>query len=477
MKSRLRCSAGFSLLELVGGMAILAIVSASFIMYLQNAIKESQFSGEHLTALILSQKVIEDVNEEMFINPYGFETLGIDGSSSGQMEVVDGKSIFFSYLEDKKAPWGKIDPQQDGMISTAMSPLYDTVKNFHFKALGERLQKTGVGEKRNIISCNLEFNWKAKTGTGKFSNSCLFFSPITVKKSDLSLAVDEAGVDARIPEEFYGAKGKSLADIANSSGEPVELVTALGRVALITNDFLNSPMYSKTMDNIKILKTKLQNVSAGLYDEIFNYRLMVAQAWYELAKSSYQVIAYLEPTLTKFAQGNSFQKIGQASVDPIAFQTALFNYKIIYGTFTGSLIQARYFFYTLIQQDIATYKGGKKQLQVLQKLFDLYRVAAIIPTRPEGMNEYKSFLLRLDKYSEGRNPFLNRMVKQEFVFLTDKSGWMERFPNLKQLDFVLNDKIPAILSFIKQKTTDAVVNRPSPVPPAKQPVPPPVGTK
>ncbi|MFZ2958236.1 MAG: prepilin-type N-terminal cleavage/methylation domain-containing protein [Candidatus Ozemobacteraceae bacterium] len=453
---------GFTLLEVVFGMAIFATVSIGFIMYLQNATKESQFSGEHLTALILSQKVLEDINEELFLNPYGFETLGIDKTSSGKLEIVDGKSVYFSYLEDKKAPWGKIDPQQDGMLTSSMSPLYETVKPFRFKVYGDRLEKTGNGENRNVLTCDLNFDWETKTGAGKYSNFCFFFSPVTEKKADLALTVNEAGVDARIPTEFYHSSGKSLIDIANAANESVEAVTSLGRIALVTQDFMNSTGYKKTVDNIKTLGAKLANVPEGYFDEAFNYRLALAQAWYELAKLSFQVVAYLEPAFTQFATGSSFQDIGKTSVDPIAFQKALYSYKIIFGTFTGSLVQARSEFYALVKNDIATYKGGKKQLQVLQKLFDLYRIAAIIPTRPEGMNELKAFLVRLDKFSEYRNPFLNRMIKQELIFLGDRTGWVNRYSNLKRLDTILTGKIPPILAFIDAKAKDAIVNYPSP---------------
>jgi hypothetical protein len=462
-----RFSRGLSLVEILIGLFIFMGISLTFVTFLQSSIREAQFSGEHLTAVVLSQKILEDINEEVTINPYGFETLGISGKSVTPMEIVDGKSVFFSYLEDQGKPWGIIEPQQDGFISSKMTPLYDILKPFTFHPTSERLQASGEGENRNLVSCQVKIGWNVAGRKGKYDNACLYFSPVTPKKTDLGLSVDEAAIDARIPKEFYGKPGKSLLEIAQAAGESVESITALGRIALITNDFMKSDRYTKTMQKIAGLMTQLQALPVEKYEERFSLRSQVAREWYDFAKSAFQVIAYLEPALTEMAKGSGFAKIGVASVNPMTFQTSLYNYKIIYGYFTGSIIQARYYYYSLMEPDISHYNGGKKQLLVLQKVMDLYRICSLIPTRPTGMDEYKKFLLRLDKFSEGRNPYLNRLVKQEIIFLGSKTDWLLKYPNLKVLDSLLTEKMPTILAFVSNKSKEAVLNGAKPASPGK----------
>ena len=461
---------GFTLLEVVFGMALFATVAISFILFLQSSAKESQFSGEHLTALILSQKVLEDIGEEVFVNPYGFETLGIEGSSPN-LEVTEGKSVFFSYLEDRKAPWGRIDPAIDGMITPKMLPLYEAVAKYRFQVEGKRLQASGDGEDRNVMNCGVGFSWSARTGSGKFANRCLYFSPVTAKKQDLSAMVDEPGLDRRSPEEFFRKPGQSLLEIAAQSGVPVEDLRDLGRVALVTQDFLQSPPFRDLQKKTSRLRARIPTIPPDSFDALFDARLQLAQSWYELAKLSFQIVAFVERPVSRFARENTFKSLhgaGIPAIEPIAFQRALFNVKLIYSYFTASLIQSRDAFQALLQKDIAGYKGGKTQLQIMQKLFDLHRLIAIIPTCPDGMAEYRKFLAKVEGFAEGRNPFLHRMVRQEEVFLGDRTVWLNRWANLKRLDGILNDRMPGILVFIDLRTKGSVLDRPSPPDPLQE---------
>lgn len=297
-----RCR-GLSLLEILIGIAIFATVGITFLSFIGQSIGESKFSSDFFTAFILSQKVMEDFAEEIAVNPYGFETLGVDETSTKYSDVVDGSTVYFSSLEDQQKPYGKIDGGTDGTINDKMKPLYD------------------------------------------------------------------------------------------------------------------------------------------------------------LAKACYQIVVYLEPQFAILETQNSDAlKTGGSALNPIMFQEALFNYRIIYEYFSGSIVQTRYYYYTLAEKDLALFKGGKKELQVMQKLMDLYRIVALLPTVPGGMIQYQAFLTRLETFSDGRNPFFQRLVKQELIYLQDQNAWMEKFPNLKRISLVVKDRVPQILAFIKTKTDDAVLN-------------------
>ena len=450
---------GFSLVEVMIGVAIFATVGVAFLSFLSQSIGESKFSAEYFSAFILSQKVMEDFSEEIAINPYGFETLGVDENSTQYSEVVDGATVHFSGLEDQQKPYGKIDPGADNTINAKVVPLYEIVKKFQFRAQAKRLEKTGDGEKRNLLRCNLEFLWDAKIGKGQYETSCSFFSPVTAKKIDLALNVDQAAIDARIPKDFFNAPGKSLAQIANERSSTVETVTALGRIALVTEDFMKSQYYTKQMKAIADLKKKLALIPASQFDQEYAVRLAIALAWYDLAKACYQIVVYLEPCFaTLQSQNVSALQTGTNTLNPIQLQEALFHYRIIYEYFVGSIVQARFYYYALIEKDLALYKGGKRELQVLQKLIDLYRIVALLASVPTGMDQYKAFLGRLDTFADGRNLYLQRMVRQEMIYLQDPAVWMEKFPNLKRISSIVKDRIPQILAFIKARTDDAVLN-------------------
>lgn len=445
-----------TLVEILVGLGVLAVIGVMLVSTLRSGRKEIQFSSDHLNAVILSQKVLEDLIEEMAMNPYGLETLGVQGATPVLQEITDGHSVFFSYLEDRKEPWGFIDPVADGSISSQMQPLYDDIRKFKFGLSGDRNAPPGNGEDSNLVTCRLDFSWQTQTGKGEFGSTCQLFSPAEEKKADLAAAVDESALDARISAEVYNQPGKAIPELATEIGENVETILALGRIALLTRDFVNSESFRRQKENIAEAKQRLSLTPATSLDTQYEYRLTLARLWYELAKQCFQVVAYLVPAFTELKQQGRFTATSGSGFDAVGLQSQLQMYRIIYEHFTGSLIQSRYYYYSLLQSDLSRYKGGKRQLQTLQKLMDIYRVAAILPTRPEGAQEYRSFLERMKTLGHGRNPFLVRLVDQELLFLQSPSEWFDRLPNLKRIAAIVKDEIPGILGFIREKSNTAV---------------------
>jgi len=231
----------FTLVEVIIGFSILAGIALVYLIFVRSSSKELQFSADHLNAVVLSQKVSEDLIEELAINPYGFETLGIAGSTD-EHEVVEGRSVFFSFVEDTRAPFGKIDINSDGAITQQMQPLYDSVEKFKFKVDGRRLASSGDHEDRNLVEGKIDFFWNAQTGRGEFNTSMQMFSPVTLKKVDLGLIIDQDAIDARIPGQIFGTS-QSIAEISASTGENVETLLAFGRIALITSPLSHLNMW------------------------------------------------------------------------------------------------------------------------------------------------------------------------------------------------------------------------------------------
>lgn len=444
----------FTLVELMVGFAILAGISLFYLTFVRASAKEIQFSADHLNSVVLSQKVAEDLMEELAINPYGFETLGLEDSLTSEHEVVDGHSIFFSFIEDTSPPFGKIDRNVDGAISQQMQPLYDTVSRYKFSVEGSRLADSGDHEDRNLMQADIGFKWEAQTGQGEFNTSMQMFSPVTAKKVDLAVAIDQTSIDARIPGEVFGRSTSTIAEIAASLGENVEAVEALGRISLVTHDFAASPYYVRRKDDIRKLVLRLQNTPASDLENQYELRKAIADTWYEMAKICFQIVAYLEPQFEILQIQGKFDTTTGSGFNPITFQQDLLYYPIIFEYFSGSLVQARYYYNTLLQSELVKYKGGKVQVQLIQKLLDFYRIIAIIPTYSGGMQELKLFLARLKTFSEGRNPYLQRLVNFERSLLDDPDEWLKRHANLERLNQIIAIRVPVILDFIKAKTVD-----------------------
>ncbi|MBF0545946.1 MAG: prepilin-type N-terminal cleavage/methylation domain-containing protein [Candidatus Riflebacteria bacterium] len=87
---------GFTLVELSIGMALLMLLAVIFFTLVKGGARESVLSSEHFTEAMLSQKVTEDLIEEVELNPYGISTLGMDESAPlTSSPVIDGGAPFF----------------------------------------------------------------------------------------------------------------------------------------------------------------------------------------------------------------------------------------------------------------------------------------------------------------------------------------------------------------------------------------------
>ncbi len=447
-----------TLVEITIGFAILTAISAFFISFMTASSKEITFSSDHFNAVVLSQKISEDLLEEMALNPYGLETLGIDETIKTKHDVVDGSSVFFSFIEDRSEPWGQIEPAKDGMINSSMQPLYNSVKKFKFGVSGSRLAKSGDHEDRNLVACNVDFFWQTQTGKGAYNSSFDLFSPVSAKKVSLGVSLNEAEIDVRIPAEVYMRPAQTVGELATAIGENVEAILAVGRVSLISRDFINSQFYRDAKERIKGLLAKLSTLPPEETEEMFETRLQLAKTWYELAKVCFQIVSYLEPHFATLQLQGKFDGSSGSGFNPISFQQNLMSVRIIYEYFVGSIVQARYYYYLLLEPDMVALKGNKAQMQIIQKLIDIYRVTAILPVRPQGMSEYRSFLDRVHALSVNRNPFLNRMVNHELKLVGNRKSWLEHYPNLGRIDELVAGKMPGILAFIKARTVGMLTN-------------------
>ncbi len=447
-----------TLVEITIGFAILTAISAFFISFMTASSKEISFSSDHFNAVVLSQKISEDLLEEMALNPYGLETLGIDETIKSKHDVVDGSSVFFSFIEDRSEPWGLIEPAKDGMINSSMQPLYNSVKKFKFGVSGSRLAKSGDHEDRNLVACNVDFFWQTQTGKGAYNSSFDLFSPVSAKKVTLGVSLNEAEIDARIPAEVYMRPTQTVGELATTIGENVEAILAVGRISLISRDFINSQFYRDAKEKIKGLLAKLSTLPPEETEEMFETRLQLAKTWYELAKVCFQIVSYLEPHFATLQLQGKFDGSSGSGFNPISFQQNLMSVRIIYEYFVGSIVQARYYYYLLLEPDMVALKGNKAQMQIIQKLIDIYRVTAILPVRPQGMSEYRSFLDRVHALSVNRNPFLNRMVNHELKLVENRKNWLEHYPNLGRIDELVAGKMPGVLAFIKARTVGMLTN-------------------
>jgi len=424
---------GFSLVEIMIGILILAVTLGSFITGIRSARREVEVSDKHISVLLCSQKVIEDLMEEIWLNPFGFQTLGIENSTMSPTPITQGQSVFFTGLETGSGR---------NVIGPEMKPLYHQIDDLELTVSAER--QAPVGDNRlesNLYLGNICFTWNGRRGQGDGQVEAIFFSPGTPKKFTAGTYVT-SGSDA------------SYTAILGSPGGKPKVLRNLGDVYRACRAFMTSDFFSRSFVEVKRLK-KLSRNCAFPGRTLYNYHYKLAGTWYEMARRSLNFLISTEPAISAFA-GEYFP--GSLGSDfegrPTKLNAILRDFRLIYETLVSSLLQARANYQFLVTPDMAKYKGIRMQYHLIARVMDLYRVLIVTPTHRYGLAEYRHFLEQLDRFGEGRCPALRRMVAYELDNSDTVDDVVERLPNLKQLDTLFARKMRSVLGFIRNRLAE-----------------------
>jgi hypothetical protein len=104
---------GFSLLEAMIGVGLLASLAILFLHGVSAGRKQAEFTGDYFNGFFLAQKVTEDLASENVVNPSAFATLGLEGSPGSEGPVTEGQSVFFSHLFNRREPFDRVEPTRD----------------------------------------------------------------------------------------------------------------------------------------------------------------------------------------------------------------------------------------------------------------------------------------------------------------------------------------------------------------------------
>lgn len=441
---------GFSLPEIILGVFILTGVLLIFSLSISSSTKESAFTANHFSSLMLAQKVGEDIIEEFAVNPFANETLILDHGQFRRESVVDGGSTFFITVEDRFPPWGRIDSSSDGAINSTMQPLYEQVSGFQLmtssshKAFGDFLDETA-----NLQKASVEFIWKNGGQKGNILREFYVFSPKTCK----------ATCD-RFPQPDYSSKtfenyfklffpGNESASIA----EIINLYSINGRIAFeyasvvdAYEKLMQSPTRSNLIQEISAAGKILKSSSDAQIK--LRQNLKLARAYFKLAKVIFLSFAASVNHLRIVSESPD----AYSTIDKMSTQRVFFAHQRVvwlYNYFLSNLDKARTQYLKALIPEFSVFIGKKEEQQIILRLIDIHRIFLVSsPATQHGF--YQSFLVKLKKFAEWRNMYLFRFICQEELFIKDINLLLNKFPNLRPIDKVLAQDFTKVKLFISQ---------------------------
>jgi|GEM_PF-1000348 len=448
---------GFSLVEIIVALSIMAFLGFTLISLVRGAKSEADFTTEHFTSMLISQKVMQDVSQENETNPVSaFQTLGMDSALSASSHLIDGASIYFSYVEDRDPPWFHIDPTIDGSVDKRMEPLFTEIRDFEMDVKGKRLAPpTDPSEMKNLWISTVSLSWKTATGPGKYAVNCIFASPVGEKKIDLAIDADNEKIEKEACRIFYGETTIPLRQILSQKGGDYQTIIEAAKIRLLCSNLLDSKAFKDIIKRTKELEKKEASLNADASADFYDCVKELADIYYEIAKESFTVMYNLIPSLQLIKNNFDKEHFGEELwANRYRFTKGLRNFKLICNNFTQGVYWARRKLEELGDERLEVVVGPKKQQRILMKVFDLHRILSVIGKDGNTENEYKTYLESMKSRSEGRDPAMYRLVSQELTFHGNFQSLLINYPTLKIIDQTINVKLSPIMSFLNTKCSE-----------------------
>ncbi|MBF0543648.1 MAG: hypothetical protein HQM08_04405 [Candidatus Riflebacteria bacterium] len=421
-----RCA--FSLLEVLIAVSIFAGAALLLILTMrQGAGKTEVFSNEHFTAMFLAQKVLEDINDRVVINPHFFNEL-IASASGADLKVVDGESPFFRLLENTKN-FETLDAKDDLPITPLSKDLYDQLKGFKCRVESFFISDPeNSGQSiNNLIEVRITISWKDASGN---------FQKYKIQQMIHGQNRDTLRTPIPQPPKFpqtvavkalcswfdpnFSVDGNSIDSFIkfNKGGDPNK-VLALGR--LLSALLMCNSSVSDFETAIQNAKTELQHLkdTNGRPDQIAKLTEYLAQLKEQKASTLFYIFGRVEEDLRELAKeplntaniGEELKKIkGALAGAPILLANHLFkislNFAIAEANYKELLIP--------MQKGVS----ANREIFLLQHFIDL-RKAGILISAQWGMNpdsriqEHQANLISFLKVYKGHQPIFCDYLSKE----------------------------------------------------------------
>ncbi len=307
---RFRPSRAFSLLEILIAVSILVGAALALVVTLRGGGTTTEaFSAEHFTAMFLAQKVMEDINDRVAVNPHYFTTL-VHAASGEALPVVDGKSPFFRLLENTEN-FGQLVAGEDDPIVKKSGQLYEQLKNFTCKVDSAfKADPLNPGQSYpNLLNITVTIGWKEKDGrqqTYRLSQLIHGMNDDSLKKLQTEVAQpfsEEISVKALF-QFLDPTKKPQVFDMAaftafNQGGDP-EVLRPLG--AILAGLMMCESTHAEYDAVIGTAKKKLKALGPGAKASVVaKWREHLAHLREQKAATLFYVFARLADDIRKLA--------------------------------------------------------------------------------------------------------------------------------------------------------------------------------
>lgn len=422
---------GFTLLELMFALAILSISLITIFQLVGSSNRKTSLTAEIFSAIQLTTKVRANLNEEMRLNPAFIEMIHEYPEMTDKEDVVDGRSWYFRWGNDRSAPFGIINSIDGPAFVEEEATLYSEFKPFKVSFGIQRI----APDSKNVPDSHLcettaSIEWKNKLGkVHTYGLSGQAFSPSRGVIPD-GLLIDQTALLALISQVLFPeCVGLSLGEAADLNGCNRELAFHAGRVAALTTE-LDKAISSITVDISELVKQRRILLSSPNI-KLAAIQIQIARKTEDGASLLYNVLAECGESLKYLTQETDPARLGSLPAAP--YVKGLKLYATLGPQIYDWVEQAGLAYEWLLQPGLESLLTGRERENAVYKRLEAYRL--LLKLKPAAANSasFAAFIKREADRVEGKNPHLIKFFLREDSLRKTPGRYSDVFPNLKEI--------------------------------------------
>lgn len=221
-----------SLIEVIVGMSIFTVVGLAVLGAIQQSAREIRTTSDHTIAMLLTQKVVDELLQDNLDSPFFADELAMITSRSGPLRDL---YPFFHVIEDSAAPYGRLDSTSDLGIDPGDPDLYRLYGKVELAIRQEELPLAGTSAAR-VQKIEVMLKWPGFDGKLRESKQelNLLMPPANRPASISEMSIDD--LDGMIRTAFYPGASGSLDSLASANGSDLDTVRRIGRVVVLMRE-------------------------------------------------------------------------------------------------------------------------------------------------------------------------------------------------------------------------------------------------
>lgn len=435
---------GLSFVEVTVAFSILVLAVIPILTLFGNTAQQTRQTGDYALAMMLQERVAEDMRIASWENPHAAEDPSLVGDGTPQ-PVVDGKSPFFRGLEDTAEPYGQIDDEKDLTIDKSMPALYRQLSSYRFGAQAARRKLPTAGE---VMDVGLEMQWRDGHDTARALKLDTVVPILSPRIAVPLLVRDRSAADGYIHGILYPdrAPGETLdGAIAATAADP-QTVRDLGDVLLIMGSL------AATREDFDGHKKQLSDMIGLTSTNIDRFRAKVALGRFLEARTAayIQSVTYLGDRVGVLS-GARESKLGNPPPDAAIYADELVMAAWL-PTRMAEAITDTATAYTDAYNDEAALQLPRIRARVFMKILELCKIQALTAGLSDPAH-LEAILASYNVAEEGKNINFQKYGEAEQKLCASLDNLRRAFASPKLIDGVvtITDKGPrAVQNLVPQ---------------------------